>query len=66
MSQVSRQRPSSTKKAAQSKPKHCSTLTPRSPRPRSRFVARSNYEHREGGRSVQREAFINVQFVPPQ
>ena len=30
------------------------------------IVARSNYEHREGGRPVQREAFINVQFVPPQ
>ena len=30
------------------------------------IVSRSNYEHREGGRPVQREAFINVQFVPPQ
>ncbi len=30
------------------------------------IVARSNYARREGGRPVQREAFINVQFGPPQ
>ena len=31
------------------------------------IVARSNYSKRDGeGRPVQREAFINVQFVPPQ
>jgi len=30
------------------------------------IVERSNYAKRDGGRPVQREAFINVQFVPPQ
>jgi hypothetical protein len=30
------------------------------------IVARSNYAKRDEGRPVQREAFINVQFVPPQ
>ena len=29
------------------------------------IVERSNYAKRDGGRPVQREAFINVQFVPP-
>jgi hypothetical protein len=30
------------------------------------IVERSNYAKRDEGRPVQREAFINVQFVPPQ
>src|SRR5712691_3115121 len=30
------------------------------------IVERSNYAKRDAGRPVQREAFINVQFVPPQ
>jgi hypothetical protein len=30
------------------------------------IVARSNYRRPESERPVQREAFINVEFVPPQ
>jgi hypothetical protein len=30
------------------------------------IVERSNYAKRDGGKPVQREAFINVQFVPAQ